>query len=468
MTDRFVGIQLGPQSIYDEGVDHCLDIIQEQGGVNTIIVSTHSYYGAHGRSFKALAQDHGVPLPDERTRNTTKVWINHHEEYFGGTFLRHKRDPATELYADRDVLEDLTGPVRERGMKLYARILEPHQRRPVDFIDNWPKIMSIDVYGRIYPNTCFNNPDYNNFWLSTVEDMFKSYPLLDGLQYGSERSGPLSRVLLHGEVPSCFCEHCCARARTKGINPEKAIEGYRKLYEYITGLKNKTVNPTDGVFVTLMRLLLKYPEILAWEYDTYVSREEQTKRLYGTVKAIKPDAQFGIHVDHQQSTYDLFQLAEIEYAEMANYCDFIKPIAYHDIAAPRVRRWLLDSVHSSFLQELPLENLLSGFYDIMGLDKNTEPKLDEMDTTGFTEDYVYRLTKRLVTDVGGKVPIYPGIGFDILWNSDNFPAKPDAVYKAVHKAFEAGAGGIVLSRDYSEMRMANIQAVGRALKDLNR
>lgn len=218
MADHFIGIQLGPQSVYDEGVDHCLDMIQEHGGVNTIIVSTHSYYGAHGRSAAALASDHGVPVRDERTRNLTKVWINHHEEYFGGTFLRHKRNPKTEEYADRDVLADLYEPCRKRGMKLFARILEPHQRRPVGFIDNWPKVMSIDVYGRIYANTCFNHPDYNNFWLSTVEDMFKSY-LLDGLQYGSERSGPLSRVLLHGEIPSCFCEHCNARARRKGIDP---------------------------------------------------------------------------------------------------------------------------------------------------------------------------------------------------------------------------------------------------------
>lgn len=466
MAERFIGIQLGPQSVYDEGADHCLDVMQEHGGVDTVIVSTHSYYGAHGRTAEALAQDHGVPVPGEDGRNITKVWIEHHEEFFRGTILRHKRDPKTEEYADRDVLADLLEPTRKRGMKLYARILEPHQRRPVEFVDNWTKIMSLDVYGRIYANTCFNNPDYNNFWLSTVEDMFKSYPL-DGLQYGSERSGPLSRVLLHGEVPSCFCEHCCARARNKGINPERAIEGFRQLYEYITGLKQKTVNPTDGALVALVRILLKYPEVLAWEYDTYLSREELTKRLYGAVKAIRPEAKFGVHVDHQQSTYDLFQLAEIDYAEMANYSDFIKPIAYHDIAAPRIRRWLLDSVHSSFLQELSLEHLLEGFYDIMGMDKRVEPKLDELDNNGLTEDYVYRLTKRLVTDVGGKVPVYPGIGFDVGWNGNHFPANPETVYKATIKAFEAGAGGIVLSRDYAEMRLANIQAVGRALKDLN-
>lgn len=469
MNEPFVGIQLGPLSVYDEGVEHCLDVMREQAGVNAILVSCHSYYGAgsHRRKAEALASDHGVPAREERGRNLTRVWIPHRERYFAGTILRHRRDPETQEYADRDVLADLEEPTRRRGMKLYARILEPHQRGPAVWIDNWPKIMSVDVYGRIYPNTCFNNPDYNHFWLSTVEDMFKSYPL-DGLQYGSERSGPLSRVLLHGELPSCFCEHCSARARRKGIDPERAREGYRRLYEYIRGLKAGTVRPVDGVFVTLMRMLLKYPEIFAWEYEAHAAKEEQTQRLYGTVKAIRPDARFGIHIDHQQSTYDLFQLAELEYAEMANYCDFIKPIAYHDIAAPRVRRWLLDSVHASFLQELSLEQLLAGFYDIMGLDKRKEPQLEEMDRKGFTEDYVYRLTKRIVTGAEGKVPVYPGIGFDVPWNDGHVPADPDVVYRAVHKAFEAGAAGIVVSREYAEMRMANLQAVGRALKDLPR
>lgn len=465
MSKHFIGIQVGPQIMYDEGIDHCLDLLQEQAGVNSLIVSTHTYYGAHDRSAEVLSSDHGIPSRDERTRKFTKVWINHNEKNFTGTTLRHRRDIRTEEYADRDILADLLEPASKRGMKLLARILEPHQRRSVDCIDNWVKVMSIDVYGRIYPNTCFNNPDYNNFWISTIDDMFRNYPI-DGIQYGSERSGPLSRVLLHGEVPSCFCEHCYARARSKGINPERAREGYQKLYEYITGLKEGKLNPVDGTFVTLMRILLKYPEILAWEYEAHMAKEDQTKRLYGVVKAIRPDALFGIHIDHQQSTYDMFQLAELEYAEMANYCDFIKPIAYHDIAAPRVRRWLLESIHGSFMRELSLENMLEGFYDIMGLDKKVEPKLDELDHTGFTSDYVYRLTKRLVTNVNGKVPVYTGIGFDLPWQDKHIPADPNTVYDTVHKSFEAGAKGIVLSRDYSEMRLKSLQAVGRAVREL--
>jgi hypothetical protein len=38
----------------------------------------------------------------------------------------------------------------------------------------------------------------------------------------------------------------------------------------------------------------------------------------------------------------------------------------------------------------------------------------------------------------------------------------------VLKAFEAGAGGIVVSREYEEMRVPNLKAVGRAIATLQR
>jgi len=34
------------------------------------------------------------------------------------------------------------------------------------------------------------------------------------------------------------------------------------------------------------------------------------------------------------------------------------------------------------------------------------------------------------------------------------------------KSFEAGASGIVVSREYEEMHVANLKAVGRAVRDL--
>jgi hypothetical protein len=46
------------------------------------------------------------------------------------------------------------------------------------------------------------------------------------------------------------------------------------------------------------------------------------------------------------------------------------------------------------------------------------------------------------------------------------PASPSddsqKIFEATLKAFEAGAGGIVVSREYEEMRLPNLKAVGRA------
>ena len=47
-------------------------------------------------------------------------------------------------------------------------------------------------------------------------------------------------------------------------------------------------------------------------------------------------------------------------------------------------------------------------------------------------------------------------------------ANPEEVYRCVLKAFEGGAAGIVVSREYEEMRVPNLKAVGRAMRQLAR
>src|SRR5450756_1916576 len=74
MQDTFVGIQVGPQSLYDEGIDHALDLMQETAGVNTLIAYTHTYYGANNRPAEVFAPDHGSPVHDERRRKLPGVW----------------------------------------------------------------------------------------------------------------------------------------------------------------------------------------------------------------------------------------------------------------------------------------------------------------------------------------------------------------------------------------------------------
>ena len=195
------------------------------------------------------------------------------------------------------------------------------------------------------------------------------------------------------------------------------------------------------------------------------SKEDLAKRLYGTAKVTRPDADFGLHLDHQQTTWDPFQRALLDVSEIATYCDFIKPIAYHDIAGPRIKNWFLGQLHASILGDVPMDTLLSVFYDLAGYDATVEPGIDDLDRKGLTEEYVYRLTKRLVDGVRGQVPIYPGIGFDVPMGDDAFCGDPDRAARAALRALDAGAEGIVLSREYDEMRLPTLQAIGSVLKE---
>ncbi len=83
----------------------------------------------------------------------------------------------------------------------------------------------------------------------------------------------------------------------------------------------------------------------------------------------------------------------------------------------------------------------------------------------FFADYVYRETKRSVASANGKTKIYSGIGFDVPGSP---PEDPEKIYEATLKAFEAGSGGIVVSREYEEMRVPNLKAVGRAVHELEK
>jgi hypothetical protein len=45
-------------------------------------------------------------------------------------------------------------------------------------------------------------------------------------------------------------------------------------------------------------------------------------------------------------------------------------------------------------------------------------------------------------------------------------APPKSVKAAVQAAFRAGAPGVLLSRKYSEMRLANLSGAGEAIREL--
>ncbi|OFW09647.1 MAG: hypothetical protein A3H96_02610 [Acidobacteria bacterium RIFCSPLOWO2_02_FULL_67_36] len=456
---RFVGIQMGPHTLLDEGIEPCFDLIQRTAGVNAVLTYSHAFHGDLRKPARLLAADHGKP-PRENRPPLPSVWVRHHDRYFTDTTLRVKPpDPALE-YAGRDVFAEMLAPARRRGMKVYARILEGSGAS----ITNFSSVVTVDVYGKPTRIGCWNNPQYRAFWRAVVEDLFRSYDL-DGFQWGAERMGPLMNVILpwNDGAPTCFCEYCRARGRAKGIDVERARTGFEELYVYVRGLMSGKPRLADGVFTGFVRILLRYPEVLAWEYQYRLSREEVMRSMYEKIKSVKPSAEVGWHVDHQPSSWDLVYRAELSYEDMAPYSDFIKFIAYHDVLGPRIRWWYLDRFQKTILGELSLDESLNLYYNLFGYDKNAEPAVDELEAKGLSPDYVYRETKRSVASAAGKTKIYTGIGFDVPWGSNTIPGDPDEISSAVTRAFDAGASGIVISREYEEMRLRNLQAVGAAL-----
>ena len=454
---RFVGLQISPSSLFAEGIEPCLDRLQDLAGVNALLVYTHRYQGYGGMW--------AAPTTDPQARRLPLIWVRTHEAYYRGTFLRHaERGPGTD-YADRDILDELAEPCRRRGIRVIARFQEGVGHDALAAIAGWSAVGSIDITGRRTMAPCWNHPAYRAWWLATVEDLFKSYPTLGGLKIGSERNGPFSNVLINPrgdarQAAVCFCTHCRTAARARGLDPERALEGMTKLVEFTEALRGNRPVPVDGAGVTLLRMLMRYPEILAWEQLYHDARESLMREVYGVIKQISPTALVGWHVHHSVSM-DPITRAMTDYQRMAEYGDFIKPVLYHDITGVRLNG-VLQAYAGGVLKDLPPAELLPLLYALLGYDPTREPTYQDLTKRGFSTDYIYRETRRCVTAVGGRCAVYPGIGLDI----GGAPAH-DATAgagEAVTAALRAGAGGIIISREYDEMREPSLRAVGRALR----
>jgi hypothetical protein len=91
--------------------------------------------------------------------------------------------------------------------------------------------------------------------------------------------------------------------------------------------------------------------------------------------------------------------------------------------------------------------------------------LADLAAQGLPAGYVKSETARAMANAG-TMKIWPGIDVDIPTAATSKKTQPPDVYDAVKAAFDGGAHGVLLSRKYSEMRLDNIRAAGRAVRDL--
>ena len=484
------GIQIAPFSILDEGIDRCLDTLQAKAAVNALFIYSQSYYPGYNKPPNVMATDHGVPVRDMRKRKLPALWVKHSTKAFADQPVQHQKVTSDFEYGDRDLFQEIREPSKKRDIALYARILEADARRGA-LIPGYEKALTIDHEGRQGHGPCWNNPNYREWVYRTIRELVTNYDL-DGLQYGAERTGPLSHVLFRGLTPTCFCRHCETRNRDLGIDATRAKEGFAKLYELMnavstsaavvgeaTSPRSKSKQGTrdlvhykspilDGVLSSVMRIIYQHPEVLSWDYQWFQADEEICSKVHQIAKSIRPKIDSGRHVDHQRSSWDFFFRSAMSYEQMAQNADFIKPIVYHDPMGPRLRWWVLDRMKDRILNDLSLEQSLQLFYGLFGHDASKQPNLHNLDAKGLSAEYVFRETRRCKQSVGNKAKVYAGIGIDVPWyvpdGMERRPSDPDQLTAAVHRAFDADADGVLASREYDEMRMSSLEAFGNAVR----
>jgi len=456
---RFVGIQVGAVSFIDEGVEPVLDRFQREVGVNALMLATFTYgRGIAGRQVPGQPfPDHGKEESDEATfrgGNYARV----HDQYYRNTAL--KKIQATE-FGDFDLLDQVLPKAKARGIKTYCWY-EDVFRRDIENIDRLQETM---LSGQKAGTLCFHNPDTQAFWLALTEDYVRSYPI-DGIMWGSERQGPFNNALgaSHGGRGSnplsvtCFCDFCRRAAASRGIDFERAREGFQRLARLVTQGRQGQ-RPADGYFVSYWRLLVQFPEVLAWEKLWNDGLKGMYGQIYRLAKSIRPDIQVGWHIWHNNS-FSPFYRAEQDYAEFSRYSDFLKVVAYNNCGGPRLASYV-DSVSKTVFGDLPGQELLQATYRIQNYD---EKPLAEIGRSGLSSDYVFRETRRALEGVDARVKIYPGIDIDIPTGAGEKKTEPEDVHAAVEAAWRAGAHGVILSRKYSEMQLRNLRAAGAAAK----
>ncbi len=458
-SSKMIGIQVGAISFVDEGTEKVLDILQERACVNTLFLAVFTY----GRGI-AGRQIPGQPLPDHGKQEYDLNYhggnfATPHPQYYKNTILKGAHAPD---HGDLDILAEVLPAAKKRGLKVICW-MEDVFRTDLPGIE---KVQERDLYGRNAETLCVNNPDYQNFFTGLVEDFARSYEV-DGIMWGSERQGALSDSLgaTHDTPPidpgnvTCFCEFCQRKAKERGINVDRARQGFLELEKFVRAARNGK-RPVDGYYVQFWRILLRYPELAAWEMLFTDSLRENYAAIYKTVKTAKPTIPVGWHIWHNSSFNPIYR-AEQDLHELSNYSDFIKVVMYNNCGGERMALYV---DNTTLYGDLSKQGLLDFNYAVMGLN---ERPYDQIPHTGLSADYVYRETKRTLEGVAGsKTLIWPGIDIDIPTEANNSKSTPQSVKEAVTAAFRAGAPGVILSRKYSEMRLANLSGAGDAIREL--
>lgn len=466
-----VGIQVGPESFVDEGVGALLDWLQERAGVNLISLTTFTYgQGFAGRmNAGRLYPGHGdLATAAGRKPFHGGNFATPHARFYGNTVLKDTRAPD---HGTRDILEEVLPEAKKRGMKIYCGV-EDRWDRAFD-VPGLRECAEVDLMGRSTfdparsVTTCVFNPNVREFWKGIVSDLSYSYPI-DGILFENERSGPLTNVM--GISPfragvgdtshvACFCEHHRRAAQARGIDFERAKQGYEALHRFVQAAVQDQ-RPPDGYYVTYQEILQKYPGIVAYDRMCDEEKLNVVSAIKAAMGSARRELKLIFHIE-QTICFNPAARVTLNYERLADMADFLKPATYNNCAGERYAD-LVRNIAATIYRDMPVEDV----YHMLNHQLNYEglAELDKLATAGLPADYVRRETERALAGVKGRCGILAGIDVNVPVAETSRKATPEDTYAATLAALQAGAQGIVLSRKYAEMRKENLEGAGKAIQ----
>jgi hypothetical protein len=351
-------------------------------------------------------------------------------------------------------------------MKVIPEFMEPlfkyagHGSAGAVLIPNMPQCLEIDLLGRYAGEPCTGNPDYRRWWHGIVEEHCKQYDI-DGIMWCNERNSPLDRMM-QGQAPGCFCAHCRREAMERNIDVERTRIAFQEVWKYFQEVR-AGITFADGALIEFMRVVLRNPEVLIWERFWLERNKDLDRELYGIVKWCNPKLTFGLNV-WNRNHFNPIRKAQWSWDEQTAYADWVKPITYQHQAGEIFAREM-GYFARTIMHDFAMKEFVPAMYAILGL---REAPIDEVVAAGMDPDtYVFGQCTDAVRGVGGKVPVYMGIGVDApRVVAEQAVCTPDIVYHSVLATYRAGGSGVVFSPNYAGMNLSNLDGGARALEEL--
>jgi hypothetical protein len=461
MADFSLSIQAAPWSILNEGIDAALDFMQANG-LDAIHLNTHTYYGGGGGNrggYQVWAPDHFVSDPDKRWQGLEcGAWIRHDPDRFADVGLFHKYGGDEP---DSDRFDAIVHAAGKRDMKIFGRYLDGWERNRHE-IPGWTDVLCVSPTGEQLTIPCFNNPRVRRWSRLTMEDI-AAHPHIEGLLYGCERGTPLDDVLLMGQHPYCFCEHCRSEAGKRGIDAQRAAAGFAELSAWARRFRDDPdYLPATDPLSWLTRFYQRCPDVWAYnemQTDALLAMEREAAEAY---KAAAPGRTFAA-LTHPASSW--YAAMTHEPGLHVGHCDVLAPRLYEHIHGARLVENIRVRDARRFLRcySEPMRwEIAWRCYAGPEIPVPSDP--DVIMAEGIDPDVACMKLAALHARHGTRVSLQALVGVDITHPFTDRRETPEGYTQAICRgAVASGAEGIILCREYQEISGASIRAARRAI-----